>query len=96
MKKILRKFKGALIFNLVIAAALVLSACGGAATPAPTQDVALIQTQAAQTVVADLTQNATAPTQAPPPTAVNTETPPPPDPPDPEYPGGCHPDAGSG
>jgi uncharacterized protein YraI len=65
-------------FMLVVVTvlALVLSACGGAATPAPTQDTALIQTQAAQTVVADLTQNAPPPpTQAPPPTAVPTAVP---------------------
>jgi uncharacterized protein YraI len=87
MKKIIRINKQLLILNLVIAAALVLSACGGAATPAPTQDTAMIQTQAAQTVVADLTQNAPVPTQAPPPTAVNTEMPPPPGPtPDPNVP----------
>ena len=55
------------IFSLVLG--LVLSACGGAQTPAPTQDTAMIQTQAAQTVVADLTKNAPAPTQAPPATA---------------------------
>jgi len=72
--------------------ALVLSACGGAATPAPTQDVAMLQTQAAQTVIADLTQNAPPPpTQAPPPTAVPTVAPteaaPPPGPtPDPNIP----------
>jgi len=62
--------KVSLISIYVVVLALVLSACGGAATPAPTQDVALIQTQAAQTVVADMTQNApppatVAPTQAP-------------------------------
>ena len=46
--------------------ALALSACAPAPTPAPTQDVALIQTQAAQTVVADLTQSAPIPTALPP------------------------------
>ncbi len=51
------------ILGCMLALSLILSACGGAATPAPTQDVALIQTQAAQTVVADLTQNAPPPTQ---------------------------------
>lgn len=69
--------------------ALVLSACAPAPTPtpAPTQDVALIQTQAAQTVVADLTQAAPPPTQAPPPTAAPTEAAPPPGPtPDPNIP----------
>jgi len=83
---------GLLIFSLVIIGALILSSCAPAPTPAPTQDVALIQTQAAQTVVADLTQNAPPPaTQAPPPTvvpmSVPTETPPPPGPtPDPNIP----------
>ena len=79
-----------LIFSLVIIGALVLSACGGAATPAPTQDTALIQTQAAQTVIADLTQNAPPPpTQAPPPTAVPTLAPAASRPdPGSEYPGG--------
>ena len=54
---------------LLVMLSLMLSACGSSApaTPAPvepTQDVAMIQTQAAQTVVADLTLNA-----PPPPTA---------------------------
>jgi uncharacterized protein YraI len=85
MKKISRTNMGMVIFNLVIAGVLVLSACGPSATPEPTQDVALIQTQAAQTVVANITQNAPPPTQAPPPTA--TATPPPPGPtPDPNIP----------
>ena len=58
-----------MVFVMVLV--LALSACGGTATPAPTQDTAMIQTQAAQTVVADmaLTQSASepapAPTQAP-------------------------------
>lgn len=78
-----------LIFSLVIIGALILNSCAPAPTPtpAPTQDVALIQTQSAQTVVADLTQNAPPATQAPPPTAVPTETPTPPGPtPDPNIP----------
>ena len=58
------------IFVVVTALALVLSACGGGATPAPTQDTAMIQTQAAQTVVAELHhERSSAPTRAPPPTA---------------------------
>lgn len=60
-------------FILAVVAALILGACAPAATPAPTQDVAMIQTQAAQTVVADLTKNAPVPTQAPPPTEVPTQ-----------------------
>ncbi len=78
-----------LIISLVIIGALILSSCAPAPTPtpAPTQDVALIQTQSAQTVVADLTQSAPPATQAPPPTAGPTETPTPPGPtPDPNIP----------
>ena len=92
MKKNYRTNMGVLIISLVIMGALILSSCAPTPTPAPTQDVALIQTQSAQTVVADLTQNAPPPaTQAPPPTvvpmAVPTETPPPPGPtPDPNIP----------
>jgi uncharacterized protein YraI len=65
---------------------LILAACGGSATPAPTLDEAMLKTQAAQTVVADLTQNAPAPaTQAP--TTAPAETLPPPGPtPDPNIP----------
>ena len=72
---------------LVMATALILGACAPAPTAAPTQDTALIQTQAAQTVVADLTQNAPPPpTQVPPPTAVPTTAPPPGPTPDPNIP----------
>ncbi len=56
-------------FMVLMVFALVLSACGGFATPAPTQDVAQIQTQSAQTVVADMTAAAPAApaaTEAPP------------------------------
>lgn len=65
------------IWIVMIVLALVLTACAPAATPtpAPTQDVALIQTEAAQTVVADMTQNAPAPTEAPPATAAPTAEP---------------------
>jgi uncharacterized protein YraI len=78
---------GLLIFSLVIVGAVILSSCAPAATPAPTQDVALIQTQSAQTVVADLTQSAPPATQVPPPTVAPTETPAPPGPtPDPNIP----------
>ncbi len=51
---------------------LALSACKGSATPAPTADIPAIQTQVAQTVVAEITQNAPPPatvTPQPTPTA---------------------------
>lgn len=86
-----------LIFIVAIVLAVVLSACGGAATPAPTQDVAMLQTQAAQTVIADLTQNAPPPpTQAPPPTAAPTLAPPPGPTPDPNIPVAVIPTAAPG
>jgi uncharacterized protein YraI len=85
MKKTIRS-KITLVTMFSIVLALLVSACGGGATPAPTQDVALIQTQAAQTVVADLTKNAPVPTQAPPPTAVPTQAAPPGPTPDPSIP----------
>jgi uncharacterized protein YraI len=79
--------KVSMISIVVMVLALILSACGGSATPAPTQDVALIQTEAAQTVVADLTQSAPPATEVPPPTAAPTEAAPPPGPtPDPNIP----------
>ncbi len=82
--------KSTMILSLVVLGALVLGACAPAATPAPTQDVALIQTQAAQTVVADMTQNAPVPTEAPPataePPAEPTQAPPPGPTPDPSIP----------
>jgi uncharacterized protein YraI len=71
---------------LLMAATLLINACGPAATPAPTQDTAAIQTQAAQTVVADLTQNAPAPTVAPTSTTAPTEAVPPGPTPDPNIP----------
>ncbi|MGW8250413.1 MAG: SH3 domain-containing protein [Anaerolineales bacterium] len=78
------KNKGFVAVVVVMLASIVLAACGGAATPAPTQDIALLQTQAAQTVVADLTQNAPPPPTQPP---LPTETAPPPGPtPDPNIP----------
>jgi uncharacterized protein YraI len=102
MKKVNRTNMGVLIISLVIIGVLILGACAPTPTPAPTQDVALIQTQSAETVVADLTQNAPPPaTQAPPPTAVPTtaptETPLPPGPtPDPNVPVAVIPTAVSG
>ena len=89
------------IWMLIIILSLVLSACGGATeTPAPTQDVAMIQTQAAQTVVADMTQNAPVPTDAPPtalpPTAEPTMAPPPGATPDPNIPVAVVPTPASG
>ena len=86
MQKTKRNHRNVL-FIAALVMALVLSACGGAATPAPTQDTTLIQTQAAQTVVADLTQNAPPPPPTAAPPAVPTETSPPPGPtPDPNIP----------
>lgn len=85
---------------LIVILSLVLSACGGAATPAPTQDVAMIQTEAAQTVVADITQNAPVPSEAPPtavpPTAEPTMAPPPGATPDPNIPVAVVPTPASG
>jgi len=55
--------------------AMLLSACGGAATPAePTPDVAAVRTSAASTVVSQFTLTAAAfsPTPPPPPTATAT------------------------
>jgi uncharacterized protein YraI len=50
---------------LLLALSLVLSACAAPApTAAPTQDVSMVQTQSAQTVVADLTQKAPPPATA--------------------------------
>jgi uncharacterized protein YraI len=54
-------------FVLLIVLSLALSACGSPPpTAAPTQDVSMVQTQSAQTVVADLTK------QAPPPATATT------------------------
>ena len=55
-----------LIASMLLAIlSLVLSACASPApTAAPTQDVSLVQTQSAQTVVADLTQKAPPPATA--------------------------------
>ena len=87
MHKKNRTNKSVIILSLFILGVMVLGACAPAATPAPTQDVALVQTEAAQTVVADITQNAPVATQAPPPTAVPATQPPPPGPtPDPSIP----------
>jgi uncharacterized protein YraI len=56
-----------ILFVVLVILGLVLSACAPAApTAAPTQDIGMVQTQSAQTVVADLTKNA-------PPTATATE-----------------------
>jgi uncharacterized protein YraI len=68
-----------LALTVLIAMTLVISACA-TPTPAPTQDIGMVQTQAAQTVVADLTQNAPAPTQAAPATEVPAVEPPGPTP----------------
>ena len=70
MNKNNRTSKIALVLSLVILGVLVLGACAPAATPAPTQDVAKIQTEAAQTVVADMTAGAPPPATPVPPTPV--------------------------
>ena len=78
---ITRKSKS--IYTIIMGAtllALLLSACGDKTTPAPTQDPAVIQTQAAQTVVAELTLSAPPPTPLPPATEAPTQMPPPPGP----------------
>jgi uncharacterized protein YraI len=85
MKKALHSKIPALLLVWVILT-LVVTACGSPATPAPTQDVAMLQTQAAQTVVADLTQNAPVTTEAPAPTTPPTQAPPPGPTPDPNIP----------
>lgn len=60
---------------IALCAAFILSACTPQATPAPTVDTAEIKTQAAQTVIADLTENAPPPvTQAPSGTVAPTPT----------------------
>jgi uncharacterized protein YraI len=90
-------------FIVVMLMTLIVSACAPAPTAAPTQDTSAIQTQAAQTVVADLTANAPPPptqppaTQPPPPTSAPTEAPPPPGPtPDPNIPVAVVPTPASG
>lgn len=63
------------ILSLTIMAALVLSACGASTPPAPTPDVQLAYTSAAQTVVAEFTLTAAAftPTPEPLPTEEPTQ-----------------------
>jgi hypothetical protein len=55
--------------------AIILSACNAGATPAPTQDVGAIQTQALQTVVAQFGQQQTQTAAAIPPTSAPTLAP---------------------
>jgi uncharacterized protein YraI len=71
---------------ITLGLALILTACGGSETSAPTQDVAIIQTQAVQTAVAEMTLNAPAPTEAPEATDAPTEGVPPGPTPDPSIP----------
>jgi uncharacterized protein YraI len=71
---------GVSVYLTISIAVLVLSACGGSETPATTQDLSQVQTQAAQTVVADLTANAPVATQVPPATGEPTQPAPPPGP----------------
>jgi uncharacterized protein YraI len=84
------------IFVIWVILTLVLSACGSPETPAPTQDQAMLQTQVAQTVVADLTQNAPAPTEVPPPTEAPPQAEPPGPTPDPNIPVAVVPTAAPG
>ena len=44
-----------MLIGIGIALVLFLGACSGSATPAPTQDVAMIQTEAAIAVVSEIT-----------------------------------------
>ena len=62
------------ILSLTIMAALVLSACGASTPPAPTPDVQLAYTSAAQTVVAEFTLTAAAFTPTPEPLPSETPT----------------------
>ncbi len=68
MDKKIQIKKALLTLSLMIIGVLILSACSPAAAPEPTQDTAMIQTQAAQTVVADMNAAVTQ-TPAPPPGA---------------------------
>ncbi len=68
------------VLCLSLSILLFVSACGSVATPFPTLDNATMHTQAAQTVVAELTQDAPLPTAPepivpPPPTTVPSLTP---------------------
>src|SRR5512139_1936654 len=76
MKNNSRTNKSGVILSLLLLGVLVLSACTPAAPaatqpPAPTQDVAAVQTQSAATVYADMT--AGAPTPLPPPPGPTTD-----------------------
>lgn len=62
------------ILSLTIMAALVLSACGASTPPAPTPDVQLAYTSAAQTVVAEITLTAASFTSTPEPLPSETPT----------------------
>jgi hypothetical protein len=69
-----------LLTTLITLLAIFLSACGPTATPAPTQDVNAVFTQAAATIVSEITQTAAAmptatlvpPTATPEPSATST------------------------
>lgn len=60
---------------LILIGAILIPACAPASTPAPTQDVSLIKTAAAQTVIANLTATASASTATPLPPPTNTAEP---------------------
>jgi len=62
------------IFSLTIITALILSACGAGTPAAPTPDVAVLSTSAAQTVVAEITLTAASFTSTPEPLPSETPT----------------------
>ncbi len=59
---------------LILLGAILIAACAPASTPAPTQDISLIQTAAAQTVIANFTATASSWTATPLPAQTNTPT----------------------
>jgi uncharacterized protein YraI len=69
MKKNIRTKKKEALLSLILLGVLVMGACAPAtptAAPAPTEDVPAIQTESAQTVVADITAGAPTPVTPPP------------------------------
>lgn len=82
------KFRNTIFITslIIIAMAIVLGACAGSETPPPTQDEAMIQTQAAQTVVAEITQTASVSGEEVAVTEPVTQAPPPGPTPDPNIP----------
>jgi uncharacterized protein YraI len=73
-RKIFRPSLALIVAGLIFS--LLLGACsGGSATPEPTADIPAVQTQAAQTVVADFTKNAPPPATAVPAPTQTTSAP---------------------